>query len=114
MHYHASLIGKAIKVNSQCTIVLVQNINFVLFHFFAMKYLKFFVFVCLLFEITSTENEKRILLNDPDLMNARMDGLQHEIQAMKSELQTLKNQRSNQGTAHASTITYCMLSKYIC
>lgn len=38
----------------------------------------------------------------PDMMNARIDGLQHEIQAMKSELQTLKNQRSNQGTAHAS------------
>lgn len=66
-----------------------------------MKYLKLFVFVCLLFEITSTENEKRILLNDPDMMNARMDGLQHEIQAMKSELQNLKTQRSNQGTAHA-------------
>lgn len=70
-----------------------------------MKYLKFFVFVCLLFGITSTEN-----LNDPDMMNARIDGLQHEIQAMKSEVQTLKNQRSNQGTAHASAI---MLSKYI-
>lgn len=71
-----------------------------------MKYLK--LFVCLLFGITSTENVKRILLNDPDMMNARIDGLQHEIQAMKSELQTLKNQRSNQGTAHASVI---MLSK---
>lgn len=67
-----------------------------------MKYLKFFVFVGLLFGITSTENVKRILLNDPDMMNARIDGLQQEIQAMKSELQTLKNQRSNQGTAHAS------------
>lgn len=65
-----------------------------------MKYLK--LFVCLLFGITSTENVKRILLNDPDMMNARIDGLQHEIQAMKSELQTLKNQQSNQGTAHAS------------
>lgn len=69
------------------------------------------MFVCLLFGITSTENVKRILLNDPDMMNARIDGLQHEIQAMKSEVQTLKNQRSNQGTAHASAI---MLSKYIC
>lgn len=73
-----------------------------------MKYLKFFVFVSLLFGITRTENVKRILLNDPDMMNARIDGLQQEIQAMKSELQTLKNQRSNQGTAHASVI---MLSK---
>lgn len=69
------------------------------------------MFVCLLFGITSTENVKRILLNDPDMMNVRIDGLQHEIQAMKSEVQTLKNQRSNQGTAHASAI---MLSKYIC
>lgn len=78
-------------------------------HFvFVYIFLQWILLACLLFsnifQITRTEQLKRILLNDPDMMNARFHGLQHEIQAMKSELQNLKIQGLSQGTAHASII----------
>ncbi|XP_048736273.2 short-chain collagen C4-like [Ostrea edulis] len=64
---------------------------------FSAKFTIFIAFSLFLRE-TSSEEKKRILLNDPDMLNSRIDSMQHEMQALKSELQDLKSQHSNQGT----------------
>ena len=53
---------------------------------------------------TSSQRNKRILLNDPDMLNARLDSMQREMQSLQSELQDLKTQRSNQGTIFENKI----------
>jgi exosome complex RNA-binding protein Rrp4 len=57
-----------------------------------------FMTISLFFIETSSERNKRTLLNDPDMLNARLDNMQREMQSLQLELQDFKTQRTNQGT----------------
>lgn len=49
--------------------------------------------------------EKRILLNDPGLIEQRLTHLEHEIQTMKSENQQLKDRINQYETAISGMIS---------
>lgn len=52
--------------------------------------LNMFLFACLALIATAVE-EKRILLNDPDLIHSEITAMQHQIQEMNSKLQDQQN-----------------------
>lgn len=52
--------------------------------------LNMFLFACLALVAAAIE-EKRILLNDPDLIHSEITAMQHQIQEMNSKLQDQQN-----------------------
>lgn len=45
-----------------------------------------FLFACLLPMLAAADEEKRILLNDPDLIHSEIIAMRHQIQEMNSKL----------------------------
>lgn len=62
-------------------------------------------FIALAQPIHLTKNEKRILLNDPGLIEQRLTHLEHKIQMVESENQLLKDKINQYETARSGRIS---------
>lgn len=65
----------------------------------------FLYFIVLVHFFQPARGEKRILLNDPGLVEQRLTHLEHEIQTVKSENQQLKDRINQYETAISGMIS---------